>query len=139
MNAIWIILIVLIIIIIALLICWKYGKPKMMKYVTKKIMQNIPENQHPAELNLNEQRKAGKLVYYHHNKEHVMYLPYDKKMLRKVGYTVFHEMDGKKYDITQELGVPYFVSANMLGGGEIKVYKDDDVVHTFKEDEIVKF
>lgn len=111
-----------------------------MGYVTKKIVENMPKiEDSPAELHLNDSRTAAKLTYFHKNKEHVLYIPYDKKLLRKVGYTVYHEMDGKKVDITQEPGIPYLVTAGSLGGGEIKVYKDEEVSASFKDGETVKF
>lgn len=136
-----VVILIILIIIIAIGMCsWTYAKPKVMKYVTNKIMQNLPPmEQNPAELNLNYNRTSARLNYTHKGKEHILYIPYDKKLLRKVGYTVFHELNETKVDITQEPGVPYLVTANMLGGGEIKVYKDDELVNTFKEDDHIKF
>lgn len=135
-----VVLIILIILIIILLSAWPtYIKPKAMKYATKKIMENLPKQENPAELNINEPRTCGKISYFHQNKKYDLYLPYDKKLLRKVGYSVFHELDGKKVEITQEPGLPYLVTPKMLGGGEVKVYKDEELKITFKEDEHIKF
>lgn len=116
-----------------------YVKPKMMKYVTAKIMANIPQHAHPAELNLNDARSCGRLVYTHKNKEHIIYLPYDPKLLRKVGYKVVHKLGDVSVDITQEAGVPYLVTADALGGGSVEVYKDDELKHTFTGSDSIKF
>jgi flagellar basal body-associated protein FliL len=133
-----VILVVLIVIIILAACSWTYAKPKLIKYATNKVIQNLPKHDDPTELNVNDTRTAAKLTYFHKGAEYTVYLPYDKKMQRKVGYTVFHELGNKKVNITQESGIPYMVTANMLGGGKITVYKDDELKHTYKDDDMVK-
>jgi hypothetical protein len=131
--------IVFVLLVVACMSTWTYAKPKVMKYVQGKIMQNLPKHSHPAELNLNEAGTCGKLVYTHKNKEYVMYLPYDKKLFKKIGYTVIHKLGDVSVDITQQAGIPYLVTADSLGGGVVEVYKDDDLMHTFKEGEAIRF
>jgi hypothetical protein len=139
MHVIVIIFIILVILIALCILLWPVAKPKMMKYVQNKIMSNLPTYSNPAELNLAENRLHGKLTYSHKGANYSLYLPYDKKLLRKVGYMVYYEHKNMKIDITQEPGIPYYVTAEILGGGVIRVYKDDEIVHEFKENESVKF
>ncbi len=134
-----IVVIILIIILIALIYNWGTIKKTTMTYISKKILDNVKVETDPAEMQLSEDKTYGILKYTYLNKEYEIRVPYDKKMLRKVGVSVHHLKDGVEIDISNQPGVPIFVSANNLGGGKIIIRKGDDILDEFIGDQIVKY
>ena len=68
-----------------------------------------------------------------------MHVPFDKKLLRKIGYSVYHvNPDGKETEITNQDGIPILITANSLGGGTIIIKKDEETINEFTEHQIVK-
>lgn len=67
-----------------------------------------------------------------------VYVPYEKrKVSRLSGIQVYlHKDDGSVVDITQQPGIPYVVTASMLGGTSIRVVGEDKSV-TFGADETI--
>jgi hypothetical protein len=133
-----IILLILILLFLILLFNWNNIKTVGTKYVMNRVIEKMPKiESNPAELIVNENKTAGMLKYSYNGSEYTMYIPFDKKLMRKVGYRVEHELNDLKVDITHQAGIPYFCSSEMLGGGRINVYKDDELLKTFVDSELV--
>jgi hypothetical protein len=67
--------------------------------------------------------QAMKVTYSRLGKTYHLYVPYSRRhMVRTIGLKVYLiESSGKEVEITQEHGVPYLVTAQMLGGVGLKV------------------
>ena len=139
MNTILIIiLVVLLILFLIILFSWNNLKAAGTKYVMNRVIQNMPKiESSPTELIINDSKTAAKVKYNYNGTDYIMYIPFDKKLMRKIGYRVEHELDDLKVDITHQSGIPYFCNPSMLGGGKINVYKDEELIKTFVEDEFV--
>src|SRR6476660_4842269 len=112
-----ILVVILIIIFIIYLLSWeKCLKPIAVSYVTDFAMKNVKMETNPNELTISESKTYATLKYTHLNKEYTLYLPYDKKLLRKVGTEVIHHLDGVETDISSQPGIPCLVNASALGG-----------------------
>jgi hypothetical protein len=140
MNYWVIILIILIVIILALLLAWPNTiKPKAMKYITNKVMQNIKVETPPAELQIDESGTFATIEYNYLGKSYTLRVPFERKLLRKVGYTVYHIHDDQEVEITNQIGIPILINASNLGGGEIIIKQHDEIIEKFTENQIVKF
>lgn len=140
MNYWLILLIVLFVIIIALILAWPNTiKPTAMKYITNKVIANIKVETPPAELQIDESGTFATIKYTYLNKNYTLRLPFDKKLLRKIGYTIHHIHEGQETEITNQMGIPILVNASQLGGGEIVIKKHDEIIEKFSENQIVKF
>jgi len=140
MSWLIIVIIILVVLLIALAYYWVPLKKKAIIYISKKVMDNVKVETNPAELQLSEDKTYGILKYTYLNKEYTIRVPYEKKMLRKIGVSVHHiNKDGIETDISNQPGIPVFITANNLGSGKIVVRKGDEILDEFTGDQIVKY
>ena len=68
-----------------------------------------------------------------------LYVPFEKRKVAKLSSirVYLHKADGPVVDITQQPGIPYLVTASMLGGTHIRVVGENKSV-TFESEETVK-
>jgi len=131
--------IVIAVIFILLFASWNTVKPKLKNYIMNKIMDSVHVDSNPAELNIDSSKKYAKLDYFYSGSKYTLYIPFDKKLLRKINTNVYHQLDGKIVDITHQQGIPILITPNMLGGGTIIVKKEDEVIKTFEGDSLIQY
>lgn len=139
MNILIIIAIIILVIIIAICLSWTTVKKTVITYASKKIMDHIKVETNPAEMQLSDDKTHGILKYTYLGQDYILRVPFQKKLLRKVGYSVHHVTEDSETEITNQVGIPILITANDLGGGKIIIRKDDEIVEEFTNDQIVKF
>lgn len=120
-----------------------YGKEKFYQYIMEKVneelnnrMKNEEELFKPFHKN-----SSAILKISQGGKTHSVYVPYDRRkstsMLRKKVYLL---KEGEKIDITQKPGIPYLVSAEMLGGETIIIEDSEgNEIRSFLKNEIPNY
>lgn len=72
--------------------------------------------------------KVARVLIDRNGTESYVYLPYDRrKMARNVGKEVILVKDGERTNITQHAGLPYFVTAQQLGGDYVEIHSDGEI------------
>lgn len=137
---IWVIIIIaIIVILIALYFSWGSVKKTVITYASKKIMDHVKVETNPAEMQLSEDKTCGILRYKYLGQDYTLRIPFQKKLLRKIGYSIHHIKDDQEIEITNQPGVPILITPNDLGGGKIIIRKDEEIVEEFSGDQIIKF
>jgi hypothetical protein len=83
----------------------------------------IPKSRLSSQANLNETGRALCITYDRIGKTYHFNVPFSRQlMVRSMGLKVYLIQDGgPELDITQQPGLPYLVTAEMLGGTGLKV------------------
>jgi len=94
----------------------------------------------PVTIKFNENRKSACIEYIREGgSKYKIYVPYNQHLRSKMnGYTVYLLKNTQLIDITQQPGIPYLVTADMLGGQSIIIKKYDET-KTFDLHEIPQF
>jgi hypothetical protein len=121
-------------------LAYKYGKAKIYEYVMSKVKEELDERMKNEEEMFKPYHKNSSAVLKitQGGKTHDIYVPYDRKkstsMLRKKVYLM---KEGEKIELTQKPGIPYLVSAKMLGGEEIIVENSEgEQIYVYSKEEI---
>lgn len=137
MHILLIIGIIILVIIVAMILSWPTIKPMAINYASRKIMDYVKIETPPAEMQISECGTYGTVKYNYLNSEYTLYIPFEKKLLRKIGVSVYHSHNGQETEITHQPGIPILITANSLGGGSIIIKKSDEVINKFTENQIV--
>lgn len=71
-------------------------------------------------------RKAARLSYNHLGVDRMVYLPFNPRLVSKMsGHRAILIKEGEEIDITQQVGLPYLVTAADLGGTEIRIIQGE--------------
>jgi hypothetical protein len=114
-------------------------KKTTINYISRKVLDNVKVDTNPAEMQLSDDKTYGILKYTYLNQNYSIRIPFEKRLLRKIGVTVYHLKDDIETEITNQPGIPILITANALGGGKIIIRKNDDILEEFTGDQIVKF
>jgi len=117
-----------------------YCKKKINEYIMEKVNEELNKKMENEEevFKLFHKNSSAVLKITQGGKTHPIYLPYDRRkstsMLRKKVFLIKGE---EKKEISQKPGIPYLVSANMLGGDSINIEDfDGNIIHTYSGEEI---
>ncbi len=82
--------------------------------------------------------RSACITYTRMGLTYTVYVPFEKRKVAKLsGIRVYlHKGNGEVVDITQQPGIPYLVTALMLGGDKIRVVGENNTVF-FGPDEMV--
>ena len=139
MNVFIIIGVVILVIFIAIILSWPTLKPMAINYASRKVMEYVKIETPVAEMQISESKTYGTIKYNYLNQEYTLHVPFDKKLLRKVGVSVHHlNKEGQEVEITNQAGIPILITASCIGGGSIIVRKNDETIEEFTENQIVK-
>lgn len=124
-----------------------YIKNKFNQLIANKIISKLDENMNKQESNFIPLRKtqSALISFESGGKQHKICVPYDRTkarhMLRKKVFLVCIKSDETqdKIEITHKTGVPYLLSAEMMGGESIIVMKDEAIIKTYDKHEIPNF
>lgn len=84
-------------------------------------------------------RKAVCITYSKQGQSHNIYVPYNSRQIAKMsGHRAFLIKSEQETEITQQPGIPYLVTAEQLGGEQIKIVTLDETKY-FDKAETVKF
>lgn len=72
-------------------------------------------------------QKSASLIYSYRGKKYLINFPYHKNLIKYLNIHLFLIRHGEKIEITQQLGIPYFITAADLGGEKIEIWKDDEL------------
>jgi FtsZ-interacting cell division protein ZipA len=139
MSILVIIGIVILVILISIALSWTTIKKTTINYISRKVLDNVKVDTNPAEMQLSDDKTYGILKYTYLNQNYSIRIPFEKRLLRKIGVTVYHLKDDIETEITNQPGIPILITANALGGGKIIIRKNDDILEEFTGDQIVKF
>jgi hypothetical protein len=139
MSILVIIGIVILVILISIALSWTTIKKTTINYISRKVLDNVKVDTNPAEMQLSDDKTYGILKYTYLNQNYSIRRPFEKRLLRKIGVTVYHLKDDIETEITNQPGIPILITANALGGGKIIIRKNDDILEDFTGDQIVKF
>jgi hypothetical protein len=122
---------------------YNYGKEKFYKYIMEKVREELDDRMKNEEEMFRPFHKNSSAILNisQGGKTHSVYLPYDRRkstsMLRKKVYLL---KGNEKIDISQKPGIPYVVSASMLGG-EFIIIEDPEgnIIKQYSKDEIPNY
>ena len=104
-------------------------------YTLSKRISQKPKN--TGYITINQTVTSASVSYTRYDKEYQIHIPYNKDLITKMTrLKVYLVKDGERVEITQQPGIPYMVSARMLGGEKIIIVKDNNVQKEYKNDEI---
>lgn len=80
---------------------------------------------------------AAKINYQRHHHQASLYVPFDRRKVAIMSQLVFELLkeNGESQELTQQPGLPYLVTARMLGGIGIRVTNlEDEISYTYDEE-----
>lgn len=94
---------------------------KLCYAVYKRDLANLTNDRNRFVVN-NDTKACAKILYIHNGIERCIYVPYEPSKVSEMAQHIvqLHYENGTTIDITQQPGVPYLVSAALLGGKEIR-------------------
>lgn len=94
---------------------------------------------HKSNFVISDSDKSAIITYERFKTEYMVIIPYNRRYVSKMMHLKVEIKieDDKFLEITQQPGIPYLVSAEMLGGKEIKISNTDTgQVHIYQGNEI---
>lgn len=110
--------------------CYKYQSRLTALWRILKSINNSSINRSQCVIN----DKIANIKYNYQNIDYNIYLPYDKNhAISMIEFKVeLINKDGTIINITHQAGIPYLVSAEMLGGCNIRIINEDNgKVHNY--------
>jgi hypothetical protein len=90
-------------------------------YHVYKIVANLKNNKESAKI----YNHHIEIPYTHLNTPYIVRLPFNPKLAAKMSQCQMKaKIDGREYDITQQEGLPYLISADDLGADYMMLYND---------------
>lgn len=124
---------------------WVRKKKKQIYFLTNLLGVFSSPSSSNFSINSKSQNKSASIIYSRYGKEHILNIPYQRESVSKMtGLSVFlikNSPEGPQtINITQQPGIPYFVSAYDLGGEEIYIIKNStkEIIHKCEKYEIPK-
>lgn len=111
-----------------------YLKNKLDNYIIVQVMKKLDEMGNAEEVKFQpfQRTRSAMVMFEHGGKQHRVCIPYDRTksraMLRKKVYLI---RGNDKIEITHKPGVPYLLSAKDMGGNNIVVEKDKEIIHEY--------
>lgn len=127
----------------AYIVCKDYFNEKYLiirSYIIRKIVSYISqEKDRTKSFFLNKGGKTATIKYFKLGKEYNLIVPYDRRLSTKHRhYKVKAIMpDGNAIDITQQSGIPYFISGGLLNAEKVIVYKGEKQEKVLDNDQII--
>ena len=119
----------------------KMISPKTLLYSIEKyqLINKIFSKQTLASFTINDSGKSAFIVYSRCGKDYMINVPYKRELVTQMSKCkVFLSKNNEMINITQQPGIPYLVSAKMLGGDKI-IMNCGETVKEFLNDEIPSF
>ena len=108
---------------------WVKKKKSQIYFITKFLNIFSSPSSSNFSINSQSQNRSASIIYNRYGKEHILNIPYQRESVSKMtGLSVFLIKGSPKgpqtINITQQPGIPYFVSAHHLGGDNIYIIKN---------------
>ena len=118
-----------------------YVKNKLNTYIINKVMSKLGENMENNQSFKLIGADAALISFEHGGKSYYITTSYNRRkgrnMARKEVYLV--GFDENRTNITHKQGIPYTLTANDMGGKEIIVIKDGELIKTYSGDEVPEY
>ena len=87
---------------------------------------------------LHDTKKSAQIDYTYNGSPYTLYVPYIRRLVSPMTNSriTLEDSEGNEIDIRQQPGIPYVISAKMLGGKRIQITTENEETYVFEDDEI---